>query len=83
MFKEDVGKVLELAFNVTDNVALKLPKNLNLNQLPDILNHCVGKKKWINNKFSVEIEEVMINDQLDFFMLYFGRISNINVKEEN
>jgi len=56
---------------------LKIPKNIDYNLIPDIIKNCVGEKKWRFNKYSVEIEEIYMNEILNYVILYFGKPARI------
>ena len=76
-FREDIYKVIKMAFNTTQNVAIKFSRKLDPRFIPDIIRFSVGEQTWSKNSFSVEIEEILINETLYCHMVYFGDISRV------
>ena len=62
---------------MTDNVVIKVPI-FDYFTLPDVIKHCVGNNEWNEGKFSVEIEEIYVNEILEHVVLYFGNTANVS-----
>ncbi len=63
---------------MTDNVVIKVPI-FDYFTLPDVIKHCVGNNEWNEGKFSVEIEEIYVNEILEHVFLYFGNAASVNL----
>jgi hypothetical protein len=73
--------VIKIAFNTTPNVAIKFSRKLNPKFIPDIIRFSVGEEVWSDNSFSVEIEEILINETLYCHMVYFGNLAKVIVSK--
>ena len=69
---------MKRAFEMTDNVVIKVPI-FDYFTLPDVIKHCVGNNEWKEKKFSVEIEEIYVNEILEHVFLYFGNAASVNL----
>ena len=73
---------MQRAFEISDSVVIKVPTNMDYFMIPEILKSCTDAKTWANKKFSVEIEEIYINEVLENVFLYFGKTAQITLEEE-
>jgi len=79
----ELSTLLAKSLQVSHSVALKLPANINIDDLPHLFNVIIDKYNIYAKRFCIEIETVMNEEnEVECTVIYFGNCSKIEIQDE-
>lgn len=80
--RPNLYEILKKAFSISNNFVIQLPKNIEVRQLVSIFQRVQMEGQLKLKRFTIEIESMYVNDQLNQIIAYFGNIASPLIKTE-
>lgn len=73
----NITLILEKAFEISDNIVMLLPRNIQLEELADLFGEYFEKHNQKPQRCFMEIEEILITGKPKEIAVYFGNASEV------